>query len=117
MISEHQSICHRLDRQSVRIWNQPIVRRCARRENEMVVGPVVRAAFRTYGSNELPFEIDRFHCGFDDAGPSKGGANRLRAIRKSKLPEQASNRSSVSTKKFSGLTRVISTSVRRRKTD
>src|SRR5262245_43231929 len=36
--------------------------------------------------------------------------------RNSRLPEQASNRSGVSTKKFSRLTRVISTSVRRRKT-
>jgi hypothetical protein len=82
----------------------------------MVVRQVVRAAFGSHGSNELSFDLNGFDCGFDEAGSLKCGADGLRAVSELQPAEHASNRSGVSRKKFSRLTRVISTFVRRRKT-
>jgi hypothetical protein len=87
VISQHQRIRHRLERQGVRrAGNQPVVRRCAKRDNQMVVGQAVRAAFGGHGSNELSFEINGFHCGLDEAGSSQRGANRLRAMPQLQAP-------------------------------
>ena len=81
VISQHQRIRHRLERQGVRrAGNQSVVRRRAKRDHQMVVGQAVRAAFGSHGSNELSFEVNRFDGGFDEAGALKGGADGLRAM-------------------------------------
>jgi hypothetical protein len=36
--------------------------------------------FGSHGSNELSFEVNRFDCGFDEAGSLKCGADGLRAM-------------------------------------
>ena len=46
----------------------------------MVVRQAVGAAFGSDGSNELSFEVNRFDCGFYEAGPLNCGADGLRAM-------------------------------------
>ena len=81
VISQHQRIRHRLERQGVRrTRNQSIVRRRAERDHQMVVGQAVGAVFGSHGSNELPFEVNRFDGGFDEAGSLQCCADGLRAM-------------------------------------
>jgi hypothetical protein len=81
MVSQHQRIGHRLEREGVRrAGNQSVVGRRAKRDHQMVVRQAVRGAFGSHGSNQLSFQVNRFDCGFDEAGPSKCGADGLRAM-------------------------------------
>ena len=60
--------------------NQSVVRRCAKRHHQMIVGQVVCAAFGCRNSNELSLEINGVDCGFDEAGSSKCSTDGLRAV-------------------------------------
>ena len=46
----------------------------------MVVGLVARTALWSQGWNDLSRDVNRFHCGFDEPGSSKRGADGLRAM-------------------------------------
>src|SRR5262245_34424439 len=46
----------------------------------MIVRQTVGGAIRSDGSNELPFQVNRFDCGFDEASSSKCSPDGLRAM-------------------------------------
>jgi hypothetical protein len=81
VISQHQRIRHRLERQGIRrTGNESVIRRGAERDHQLVVRQAVRGAFGTHGSNDLVLHINRFDRGFDEASASKGSADGLRAV-------------------------------------
>ena len=110
VISQHQRVRHRLERQRVsRAGNQLLVRRRAERDDEVVVRHVVLRSLRAT-ARTTALDVDTFDGRLDETRAAQRGADRLRAVPQLELPEHASNSSGVMTKKFSRLTSVIATS-------
>ena len=111
VVSQHQRVRHRLERERVRrAGNQLLVRGRAERHDEMVVRQVVASALRRRRLATI-WRSTSTRSTVASMKRVRRSAARIGCAqcRSSNLPEQASNRSGVRTKKFSRLTSVIST--------